>query len=56
MSFPALLKAFTAQGAFAYYAAWCMVGWVAVLLFLPETKLVMVLSSVFYTMIADVLA
>jgi sugar porter (SP) family MFS transporter len=38
ISFPALLKAFKPQGAFGYYAAWCMIGWVVVLFTLPETK------------------
>ncbi|KAL8934870.1 MAG: hypothetical protein Q9216_005692 [Gyalolechia sp. 2 TL-2023] len=30
--------AFGNTGAFGYYAAWCMVGWVLILLFVPETK------------------
>lgn len=34
----ALEKAFTSTGAFCYYAAWNVVGFVAVLLLLPETK------------------
>jgi Sugar (and other) transporter len=55
ISFPSLLTAFKPQGAFGYYAAWCigtfrsltalgfyidffLVGWVAVLFTLPETK------------------
>jgi len=38
ISFPMLLKSFKPQGAFGYYAAWCIVGWVAVLFTLPETK------------------
>lgn len=38
ITFPKLLDAFTPQGAFGYYAAWCMLGWVAVFLILPETK------------------
>lgn len=37
-SFPSLLTAFTPQGAFGWYAAWCVIGWVLVLLFVPETK------------------
>ncbi|KAL1959868.1 hypothetical protein VTO42DRAFT_1013 [Malbranchea cinnamomea] len=37
-TWPHLLSAFKPQGAFGWYAAWCMVGWVLVLLFLPETK------------------
>lgn len=38
ITFPKLLVAFKPQGAFGYYAAWCLVGWVAVFLILPETK------------------
>lgn len=38
ITFPKLLVAFKPQGAFGYYAAWCMVGWVAIFLILPETK------------------
>jgi len=38
ITFPRLLGAFKPQGAFAYYAAWNMFGFVAVLLFVPETK------------------
>jgi len=38
ISFPSLLKAFKPQGAFGWYAAWCMIGWIAVLFTLPETK------------------
>lgn len=34
----ALEKAFTSQGAFSYYAGWNIVGFFAVLFFLPETK------------------
>lgn len=37
-TWPHLLRAFKPQGAFAWYAAWCLVGWVLVLLFVPETK------------------
>jgi len=33
-----LLKAFKPQGAFAYYAVWNLIGFLAVLLFVPETK------------------
>ncbi|KAF2659379.1 putative MFS sugar transporter [Lophiostoma macrostomum CBS 122681] len=33
-----LLAAFSPQGAFGWYAGWNLVGWVLVLLFLPETK------------------
>ncbi|KAL9115140.1 MAG: hypothetical protein Q9227_000934 [Pyrenula ochraceoflavens] len=28
----------TPQGAFGFYAAWCIIGWFLVLLFMPETK------------------
>jgi hypothetical protein len=38
ITFPALLGAFTPQGAFGWYAAWNCVGWLAVLLAVPETK------------------
>ena len=38
ITWPALIKAFKPQGAFGWYAAWNIVGWVLVLLFLPETK------------------
>lgn len=33
-----LLDAFQPQGAFGWYAAWCIAGWFMVLLFVPETK------------------
>jgi hypothetical protein len=38
ITWPSLLTAFTPQGAFGWYAAWNIVGWWLVLLFLPETK------------------
>lgn len=38
VSWPSLRNAFTAQGGFAWYAGWCIVGWWLVLLFMPETK------------------
>ena len=38
ITFPRLLGAFKPQGAFGFYAAWNIVGFVLVLLFLPETK------------------
>ncbi|EJD51531.1 hypothetical protein AURDEDRAFT_83358 [Auricularia subglabra TFB-10046 SS5] len=38
ITFPLLLTAFKPQGAFGWYAAWCLIGWVLVFLFLPETK------------------
>lgn len=37
-TWPSLRTAFTNQGAFSWYAAWCLIGWVLVLLFVPETK------------------
>ena len=37
-TWPHLVSAFKPQGAFSWYAAWCLVGWVLVLLFVPETK------------------
>ena len=37
-TWPSLLTAFKPQGAFAWYATWCLILWVLVLLFLPETK------------------
>ena len=38
ITFPSLRNAFTPTGAFCWYAAWNIVGWCLVLLFLPETK------------------
>lgn len=37
-TWPRLVSAFTNQGAFGWYAGWCVVLWVLVLLFMPETK------------------
>lgn len=37
-TWPMLLRAFKPQGAFGWYAAWCIIGWFLVLLFVPETK------------------
>lgn len=37
-TWPLLVSAFTSQGAFGWYAGWCIVLWVLVFLFLPETK------------------
>jgi hypothetical protein len=37
LTFPALQEAFTPSGAFYYYAAWNIFGFVMVLFFLPET-------------------
>ena len=38
ITFPRLVGAFTPQGAFGWYAAWNIVGWFLILLFVPETK------------------
>ncbi|TRM67230.1 hypothetical protein BD626DRAFT_171073 [Schizophyllum amplum] len=38
LTWPPLLRAFTSQGAFYYYAAWNLFGFVAVFFLLPETK------------------
>ncbi|KAJ7463347.1 hypothetical protein FB451DRAFT_1266168 [Mycena latifolia] len=38
ITFPSLLAAFRPQGAFGFYAAWCCVIWVLILLFVRETK------------------
>jgi len=38
ITYPSLQTAFTPTGAFCWYAAWNIVGFIAVLLFLPETK------------------
>ncbi|KAJ6565818.1 hypothetical protein DFH09DRAFT_1363614 [Mycena vulgaris] len=38
ITFPSLLQAFKPQGAFGFYAAWCCVLWVLILLFVRETK------------------
>jgi len=38
LTFPAMLGAFTPQGAFGWYAGWNIIGFFLVLLFLPETK------------------
>ncbi|KAL1971067.1 hypothetical protein VTN77DRAFT_18 [Rasamsonia byssochlamydoides] len=37
-TWPSLLRSFKPQGAFGWYAGWCIVGWFLVLLFVPETK------------------
>jgi len=37
-TWPHLLTAFKPQGAFGWYAGWCIIGWFLVLLFVPETK------------------
>lgn len=38
ITFPRLLRAFTPQGAFGWYAGWNLIGWCLILLFVPETK------------------
>ncbi|TFY77670.1 hypothetical protein EWM64_g6345 [Hericium alpestre] len=38
ITFPRLLGAFKPQGAFGWYAGWNMIGFVLILLFVPETK------------------
>lgn len=38
VTWPSLLAAWGPQAAFAFYAAWNLVGWFAVLLLVPETK------------------
>ena len=38
LTWPSLVQAWTEQGAFSWYAAWNLVGWLLVLLFVPETK------------------
>jgi hypothetical protein len=38
LTWPSLVQAWTSQGAFAWYATWNIVGWILVLLFVPETK------------------
>ncbi|KUM55731.1 hypothetical protein ACN42_g11511 [Penicillium freii] len=37
-TWPNLVDSFKPQGAFGWYAAWCIIGWFLVLLFVPETK------------------
>lgn len=38
ITWPKFLSAFTASGAFGWYACWCVIGWWMILLFVPETK------------------
>jgi len=38
ITWPSLLDAFSPQGAFGWYAAWNVIGWWLILLFMPETK------------------
>ena len=38
ITYPSLNLAFKPQGAFGWYAAWCCIIWVLVLLFVRETK------------------
>ncbi|PWY75250.1 hypothetical protein BO94DRAFT_474374 [Aspergillus sclerotioniger CBS 115572] len=44
-TWPLLLRAFKPQGAFGWYAAWCVIGWFLVLLFVPETKVELTLEE-----------
>jgi len=37
-TWPHILTAFKPQGAFGWYATWCLIGWFLVLMFVPETK------------------
>lgn len=37
-TWPSLQRVFTTPGAFSWYAAWCLILWVLILLFVPETK------------------
>lgn len=38
LTWPALVKAFTEQGAFGWYAGWNFFGWIYCYFLLPETK------------------
>ncbi|KAI1083936.1 hypothetical protein F5B20DRAFT_359587 [Whalleya microplaca] len=38
LTWPAIVQAWTATGGFSWYAGWNLIGFVLVLLFLPETK------------------
>jgi hypothetical protein len=38
ITWPQFRAAFTLSGAFGWYAAWCVIGWWMILLFVPETK------------------
>ncbi|KAL5340384.1 hypothetical protein BJX70DRAFT_396892 [Aspergillus crustosus] len=38
ITWPSLRIAFTDQGAFSWYAGWCIAGWWLILMFVPETK------------------
>ena len=38
ITWPSLQTSFKPQGAFGWYAAWNIIGWALVLLFVPETK------------------
>ncbi|RDW62783.1 MFS transporter-11 [Coleophoma crateriformis] len=38
VTWPSLLQSFKPQGAFAWYAVWNIIGFIGVLLFVPETK------------------
>ncbi|KAI0601889.1 sugar transporter-domain-containing protein [Biscogniauxia sp. FL1348] len=38
LTWPSMVQSWTEPGAFSWYAAWNLAGWVLVLLFVPETK------------------
>ena len=38
MFWPIIVEAFTPQGGFAWWAGWCIILWINVILFMPETK------------------
>ncbi|CDO94392.1 unnamed protein product [Kluyveromyces dobzhanskii CBS 2104] len=38
LTWPSMLRAFKAQGAFGFYAAWNVIGWLLVYFLMPETK------------------
>ncbi|KAI5928028.1 sugar transporter-domain-containing protein [Camillea tinctor] len=38
LTWPSMVQSWTEAGAFSWYAAWNLAGWVMVLLFVPETK------------------
>ena len=47
LTWPALLEAFGPQGAFGWYAAWNLFGWVYCYFLLPETKVCLTLPPTF---------
>jgi hypothetical protein len=38
ITWPTFVAAYTPSGAFGWYAAWCLIGFVLILLFVPETR------------------